>query len=256
MTDITETGSEAPTVREDAEPGIRADLRMIAFWISLGAVAGGWAGFLVGGIGGRLAMLLLRFTSDDSIRGLDSDDGFTMGRFDISSTVSLLLVTTVLGSIVGLIIAAGRPFFPARAMPWAWGAAGAITGGAILVQSDKDKVDFILLEPTWLAISLFVLIPAAGAFVAAWFVHSWQSWWWVRRGRTIVSAIAALPALIFFPVTIAAVAVGAVWLLALRVRRMRGFAKWQPVRIAAIVVFCAIVLLGAFDLQSDARSLL
>ncbi len=256
MTAISGTASEAPRGHQDAQPGIRADLRMLAFWISLGVVAGGWAGLLVGGVGGRLAMLLLRLTSDDSIRGLESDDGFTMGRFDLSSTLSLLFVTTFLGGAVGLIIAAGRPFFPARGMPLAWGAAGAITGGAILVQSAKDKVDFILLEPTWLAISLFVVIPAVGAFVAAWILYSWQSWWWKDRRRTVVSAVAGLPAVIFFPVTIAAIVVGGAWFLALRVPGLRGFGNWRPARIAAIVVFCAIVAFGAFDLQSDARSLL
>lgn len=250
----TPAESSVSPEREDA-PTVRSDLRMLAFWISLGAVAGGWGGFLIGGIGGRLAMLLLRFTSDDSIRGLESDDGFTMGRFDFTSTLNLLLVGTLLGTVVGLIVAAGRPFFPARGMPFAWGAAGAITGGAILVQSDPDKVDFILLEPTWLAISLFVLIPALGAFLIAWIIYSWQSWWWTNRRRTIAASVSGVPALIPF-VSVPAAVVGAVWLLALRVPPMRGFARWRPARIAAIVVFCAIVLLGALDLQSDTRSLL
>ena len=255
MTAVTGTADEAPHAGESAMPGIRADLSMLACWISLGAVAGGWGGFLMGGIGGRLAMFLLRLTSDGYIRGLESDDGFTMGRFDLTSTLNLLLLTTLLGTIVGLLVAAGRPFFPSRGMPVAWGVAGALTGGAILVQSDKTKVDFILLEPTWLAIALFVVIPALGAFLIAWFLYSWQSWWWKDRRRTIATSVGGLPALIPF-VSVPAAIVGAAWLLALRVRWMRGFARWRPARIAAIIVFCAIVLLGAIDLQSDTRSLL
>ena len=257
MAVIAGTPAESSISPERAEaPSVRGDLRMLAFWISLGAVAGGWGGFLVGGIGGLLAMFLHRLTSDDSVRGIQSDDDFTIGRFDLPSTLSLLFLTTVMGVIVGLIVAAGRPFFPARGMPFAWGAAGALTGGAILVQSDPDKVDFILLEPTWLAISLFVVIPALGAFLIAAILYSWQSWWWKNRRLTIGAAIAGLPAFIFFPVPIAVTAVGCAWLLALRVPGMRGLARWRPARIAAIVVFCAIVLLGALDLQSDTRSLL
>ena len=37
------------------------------------------AGLLVGGVGGRVAMLLLRLTSDPRLRGLETDDGFTIG---------------------------------------------------------------------------------------------------------------------------------------------------------------------------------
>lgn len=37
-------------------------------------------GVLVVGIGSRLAMLLLRVTSPDSVVGITSDDGFIIGR--------------------------------------------------------------------------------------------------------------------------------------------------------------------------------
>lgn len=103
----------------------RADLVTVVYWISLGAAAGGAGGALVGGVGGRLAMFLLRLTSDSAVRGLESDDGFVIGRFDLVSTLSLLVLTTVLGASVGLIVVAGRPFFPRKGMPFAWAPAGA-----------------------------------------------------------------------------------------------------------------------------------
>lgn len=58
--------SEATDVRDLCTS--RQDLKTIVFWISLGSAAGGLGGLLVGGIGGRLAMLVLRLTSNDSVR--------------------------------------------------------------------------------------------------------------------------------------------------------------------------------------------
>jgi hypothetical protein len=40
-------------------------------------------------VGGRLAMLLLRLTSDPVLRGVSTDDGFTIGRFS-AQTIFLL----------------------------------------------------------------------------------------------------------------------------------------------------------------------
>ncbi|MGA8987068.1 hypothetical protein, partial [Aeromicrobium sp.] len=44
-------------------------------------LAGVPVGIIVIGGGSRLAMFLLRLTSDDSVIGLTSDDGFTIGQF-------------------------------------------------------------------------------------------------------------------------------------------------------------------------------
>lgn len=67
-------------------------------------------GFLVGGIGGRLAMRALFLTSHPSVRGLISDDGFAIGRFSFTATLNLLLVGTVLGVLGAFAYAAVRPF--------------------------------------------------------------------------------------------------------------------------------------------------
>ena len=93
---------------------IRANLKVVAYWLTIGAAAGGLGGALVGGIGGRLAMFILRLTSDDSVRGIESDDGFIIGIFDLGNTVGFVAFMGVLGIIGGLIVAFGRPFFPKR----------------------------------------------------------------------------------------------------------------------------------------------
>jgi hypothetical protein len=58
---------------------LREDARRVAWRVLVGAAAGAIAGLVVGGIGGRLAMLLLRLTSPDVAIGLVSDDGFEIG---------------------------------------------------------------------------------------------------------------------------------------------------------------------------------
>jgi hypothetical protein len=229
------------------------DLRTIAYWATLGAAAGGLGGMVVGGIGGRLAMLLLRFTSDRSVRGIESDDGFTIGIFDLTSTLSLLVVTGIFGAVVGLIVVFGRPFFRRPGMPFAWAAAGAIAGGALLVQ--KDGVDFTALGPGWLTVGLFVLIPGLGAGLIAWLTELFPRFWWRRRGMTAAASLGLLPLVPGFPVIIGAAIVGAAWWMAMQIPASRSFPAWKPARIAAGVVFALVIVLGGYDLARDARAI-
>ena len=234
--------------------GFRANLKAVLYWISLGAAAGGLGGVLIGGVGGRLAMFALRLTSHDSVRGVESDDGFIIGRFGVFDTAQLLLTTAVMGCLVGLIVVAGRPFFPKRGMPLAWAMAGAITGGAILIT--KDGVDFTLLGPKSFAVALFIAIPALGAGLIAWLTEVFPRFWWQSRRLTAVAAPAAVPAVIFLPLAVIALLVGVCWALAMCSHTMRAFPGWMPARVAAIVVFTAIVVLGLFDLTSDVSAIL
>ena len=122
-------------------------------------IAGLFTGVLIGGVGGRLAMLLLRLTSPDGVRGVTSDDGFPIGEVTLSGTYDLLLV----GGFIGL-LGAGIYLLVA---PWLIGpvwlrrtttasAAGAVVGSMLV---HADGVDFTLLKPTWLAVALFVAVP-------------------------------------------------------------------------------------------------
>src|SRR5215211_3488725 len=65
-------------------------------------------GLLVGGIGGRLAMSLLVLTSERSVRGLESDDGFIIGQFTLA-TLNLLVTATFFGVIGAFVYLAVRP---------------------------------------------------------------------------------------------------------------------------------------------------
>ncbi|MEO6398913.1 MAG: hypothetical protein ABIP13_10640 [Tepidiformaceae bacterium] len=249
MTTISESVSVAPIL-----PSVREDVGTIAYWVSIGAAAGGLGGLVVGGIGGRLAMFVLRLTSNDSVRGLESDDGFTIGRFDLLSTMSLLFVTMFLGVLFGLFVVLGRPFLPKRWMPAAWGLAGATVGGAALIH--KDGVDFTLVGPASLAVALFIAIPCAGAALIAWLVGQLPRYWWKRRKATAVTSLALVPGIVFFPVAIVALLGSALWLLGGRIEQLRSLPEWRPARVAAIVVFAGVIILGGLTLAGDVEDVL
>ena len=101
--------------------------------LSGAAAAGFLAGGLVGGIGGRLGMFVLRLTSNPSLHGLETDDGFTIGIFS-GATLFLLLLTAVLGAAGGLVYVIVRPWLPEAARPWLFdGLAGVVGGAAVSV---------------------------------------------------------------------------------------------------------------------------
>jgi hypothetical protein len=126
-------------------PPLRQEVVAVVRWVLLGAGAGGLAGLLIGGVGGRLAMFVLRLTSSDSVRGLESDDGFIIGRFS-GETLFLLGLTTVLGAVAGVAYLAARAFVPRRLRTVSWAAIGGVIGGAQLVHA--DGIDFTLLGPS------------------------------------------------------------------------------------------------------------
>ena len=116
-------------------------------------------GVLVAGVGSRLAMLLLRVASPDRVVGVTSDDGFTIGQVTLGGTYNLL----ALGAAVGIIGAGAYQMVAPWLIGPTWfrrlttGLASAAVVGSMLVHS--DGIDFTLLQPTWLAIGLFVALP-------------------------------------------------------------------------------------------------
>jgi hypothetical protein len=150
----------------DVQPGWRDDLDVSLRRVRAGIVGGFLAGVLVGGVGGRIAMLILRLTSTPAVRGLESDDGFRIGQIS-GATMFLLILTGVLGAIGGLVYLAVRDWISAR-----WRAAvaavvaGAIGGGGVI---DPVGLDFTVLGPLPLAVAMFVVLPAVyGALMSVW----------------------------------------------------------------------------------------
>jgi hypothetical protein len=137
---------------------LRNDLTAAARPVAAVAVAGALTGAVIGGVGGRLAMFVLRLTSDPALRGLKTDDDFTIGIFS-DATLFLVIVATVLGIIGGLVYLVVRGWIPERGRPWLFGALTGIVGGATVIR--PGGIDFTLLEPLGLAVAMFIILPAA-----------------------------------------------------------------------------------------------
>jgi len=105
-----------------------------------------------------MAMFVLRLTSDPALRGLKTDDDFTIGIFS-GATLFLVIVTTVLGILGGLVYLVVRGWLPERGRPWLFGGLTGIVGGATVIR--PGGIDFTLLEPLGLAVAMFIALPAA-----------------------------------------------------------------------------------------------
>lgn len=220
------------------------DARRVGWWVVVGAGAGAIAGFAVGGIGGRLAMLLLRVTSPDSVIGLTSDDGFEIGVVS-RRTSELLLLMAGVGLVNGVLYAALRGSLPRRLRLPLWTAGAAALGGANIVH--EEGVDFTLLEPATLAVVLFVLLPGAAGAVVVLLVERWNSVepWSDRRlsAGLVGAALAGTLALAFA----AAVAAGA---LVLRRTGLDG-PVGRLARIAVPVVLVAVTAIAGWELVTE-----
>lgn len=241
-----------PLALPPLQAGVRADARFLGRWVLLGAAAGGVGGVLVGGIGGRLAMFVLRLTSPDGVRGLTSDDGFEIGRFT-TSTFSLLALTFLLGAVAGLVYIAVRGFLPPRLRVAAWALAGATVGGSLLLHG--DGIDFNRLKPAGLACGLFIAIPAGGAALIAWFAERWAPWWCVVRRPTRLGSVAGIAGLLT-PVTIVVVVACLATLVAGRVAVLRSGAERAWGRVLCRGGYGLVVVVGANALVRDLRDIL
>jgi hypothetical protein len=136
----------------------RGSRRTVLARISVTCAIGALTGAVIGGAGGRLAMLVLRLTSDPSLHGRETDDGFTIGVIS-GATLFLVGLTAFLGVAGALVYAATRSWVPARLRPWAAAVVAGAVGGAEVIR--PDGIDFTLLEPLPLAVAMYVALPAA-----------------------------------------------------------------------------------------------
>lgn len=162
--------------------GWRATTEQAARRLAAITAAGGLLGLLVGGIGGRLAMMLLA-RLNPGVTGVTSDDGFRIGQLTAADTIGLLLVGAGLGVVGAGVYAVLRGL---RVGPH-WFQVLSIAGGPAVVVGaaivHTDGVDFRLLGPPWLTIGLFVALPGlyAGLLTLfaerlldedSWFAHA------------------------------------------------------------------------------------
>ena len=240
----------------EVRPGWRDDLDVTMRHLSAAIVGGFLAGVLVGGVGGRIAMLILRLTSTPAVRGLESDDGFVIGQIS-AATVFLLMVTAVLGAAGGLVYLAVRRWIPSR-----WRAAvaavvvGAI-GGALVV--DPVGLDFTVLGPLPLAVAMFVALPAAyGALMSVWVERR------LGAEHPPSNVAAWVPCVLFAlamattgPTGVAILTAAAIaWILHRRVPALRAIWTSEPVVWLGRALLAAITAVAAIRLVGDAVDIL
>jgi len=211
-------------------------------------------GAFVAGPAMRLAMLLLRVTSPDTVIGVESDDGFTIGELTFSGTYNLFMLGAALGVLGAAIYVLVSPWLIGpgwfRSFTFAF-TAGVLVGAAVI---QDDGVDFRILEPTWLAIGLFVAVPALVGAVLPRVVDEVAARD-ATRGSWI--AIGVLQAVFFLSAPINAIIVVAI-AAGLALRR----SLLDPIRRSHVVMwlfraaFMFFPVAGAIMLAQDIRTLM
>jgi hypothetical protein len=166
------TGTATEPVGADSARPWRAAAAEAARRLSAITLAGALLGVLVGGVGGRLAMMLLARLNPRTA-GMETDDGFPIGRFTVSGTLNLLLIAGLLGILGAGFYAVFRALLIGPRWFQVLSIAGgpAVVVGAMLVHT--DGIDFTFLDPPILAIALFVAIPAVYAGALTLLAERW-----------------------------------------------------------------------------------
>jgi len=236
----------------------RRDLAGTVRWLSAGALGGLIAGLVVGGIGGRLAMLVLRLTSDPALRGLETDDGFVIGRFS-GDTFFLLIFTTLFGLLGGLFYLLVRSLVPLRLRPGLTGIFGGIVGGALVIS--PGGIDFTRLEPLSLAIALFVALPALYGVALSLLVerllgkdsvlNRTGAWSWAAV------VLALVPVALTGPFGLIVVVIGAVlWLLGRAFPKLASIWSFVPAMWVGRVMLAGLTGAALVEMLGDINTIL
>ena len=131
-------------------------------------LAGFGAGFIVGGVGGRLAMRAASLI-DQSAHGSRTEAGFRIGEFTLGGTLELVIFIGCLA--VWRSVPSGRspsdgspaPRGPRSCPLPSWQSR---SGGRLAI--DGGNIDFRILDPGWLMAAVFVLLVALTGPIAVW----------------------------------------------------------------------------------------
>jgi hypothetical protein len=181
------------------------DLRELAWRCLVAIGAGAIVGMVVGGLGGRVVMLVIRHGSNPVVRGVLTDDGFRIGEIT-AATLVLVLVAAVLGGVTGALYLLLRSALPRRGRMLLWGAAVGLYAAADVLK--PDEFDFTALDPKPFIVASFVLLPVVGATAIAITVERLLGTEpWSSRGLTTILLLGVLPLVPALPLFAAAAAV-------------------------------------------------
>ena len=224
------------------------ELRGGAAHLSAGVWSGLLSGLIIGGLGGRLAMGILRVTSDPSLVGMDTDDGFKIGIVS-GSTMFLVLFCAALGLVGGLVYLAVRSWLP-ESSRGAWTAliTGAI-GSALVIK--PEGIDFTLVEPLYLSVPMFIVIPA----LYGWALSAWTERFMKRKSSSLGAWAAFVPLLglaLIGPIGVIALALGFVtWMVVRRAPAIASMWKSRWVTAVGRALLVGATVIGLVALTSD-----
>jgi hypothetical protein len=231
--------------------GTRGRAARLTRMLAWGAVGGAFAGFLVGGVLGRLAMRLLAVTSPGA-RGGITDDQAVVGEISVGGSGFLAFFTIALGAVGGLVYLWVRRVLPGttRGRVLGYGLFTGAVGGALFVH-DHPSFDYTVLTPAWLAVALFVALPAAYGLAVAALVEA------LERGADrvplwLVSVVGGAALALAFFLTVPMVAVAYVVGLVPAINR-----AWRSpaVTVAGRLLYAVAVLWGGYGLVADIASI-
>jgi hypothetical protein len=225
-----------------------------AAFVNRGFGRGLACGAVIGGLGGRLAMFVLRLTSDDSLHGVKTDDDFSIGTFS-TDTIFLVFFTALLGGLFGLVYLAIRRWLPERGRPAFYGAFCGVVGGAVIVS--PGGTDFTELSPLALAIAFFVLIPAVyGVVLSTWVERSLRSDPAQIRGWRWFALLPLLLLVITGPLALALLLVFVLVIAGNRSGRLLELWHSTVVTWLGRLAVVAVAVLSGVDLVRDATEIL
>lgn len=136
--------------------------------VARGGIAGLVAGIVVGGVGGRLVMLVIAQLNRDAFGEVTEADA-VIGRFTVSGTLALItfggLGAGLAAGVLWVILSPWLPWTGRRRWLAAMPIAVAL-GTFILVESTNR--DFTLVRPTWLILALLLGLVALTGAATAW----------------------------------------------------------------------------------------
>lgn len=221
-------------------------------YLAQGLLWGALGGFVFAGIGGRLAMLVLRLTSDPALAGMETDDGFTIGAIT-SDTLFLFVLGTVAGAMGGGAYALVRVWIPRRLRLAIAGVFGAVAIGALTIE--PGGIDFTELEPLALAVTMFIALPAAYAVATSWLIERAYA----REFRVpgaLALAVTLLPFLAQGPTGLIAIAVALVLMAGNREGVVSGLWRSSAVAWLGRGALAAVFVLSSQALYRDVTEVL
>lgn len=185
---------------EGLDDHMKTHAPIVARRFATATLAGGGAGLLMAGPGGRLVMRLLAVTAGDEAQGKLTEAEQRVGVITADGTIGLVVFGGLfLGLASGFIYFLVRRWLPAGRLRGPVFGLLLLLGGATTVEPLRPgNVDFDLVGPGWLAVLTFGSVVLVHGMLVAAIADRWEHFVVALRGRWAYAAYA--PIVIFAPV--------------------------------------------------------